>query len=151
MGTYSRLLEELIVAFALCKAFGAPFYKYGLNWYPAWIIKYIHYKVWDELYIHPHIHQLQPLKFGDEILSHTSLGSWLLILTWIKNNACKGPLGCNNRCFTGVVTTKPISSVPLFSQLSSIIKTLPVGYTGSTKPVYNDHSWNEIYYLWFIQ
>ena len=54
-----------------------PFYWYGLTWIPAWLINYIHYKVWDEItYPFPN--------FNGETL----MDMWLLIHAGIKVNFC---------------------------------------------------------------
>ena len=46
--------------------FWDPFNSNGLTLITAWIINYIHYKVWMELLIHSQTSTVQLLKFGNE-------------------------------------------------------------------------------------
>ena len=67
------------------------FYWYGLTLIPAWISKYLHYKVWSALtYLFPNFNGATVEVWARvSNSSHTFLGIWLLTHVGIKVAPCQ--------------------------------------------------------------
>ena len=77
---------DISLHFAECRG---PFYSHGLTLIPEWTSNYTHYKTWDEItYPFPNFNGCA-VEVGEWIiLSHTILGTWLLIHAGIEVNPC---------------------------------------------------------------